>query len=511
MQYLFDAEEMQDLDTTAIETYGIPGIVLMEHAAAESWRVISEMKPRTIVVFAGPGNNGGDGLALARMAAISGRCTLVVVAAGCERAASGSPTAIHMRSCRELGIPIRVFRSDQPDSLDIAGEADLVVDAVLGTGLKQPVREKLFPAFDLIAECRKAGARVVSLDLPSGLRDGAEAPERSVVADDTLTFGWAKRVLYSPWGRSRAGNIHCLDIGFPKQLEERRTGPTLQLADTTDLGRYLNPIPAAAHKGVRGHTAVLAGSEGMTGAARLCSEAAVRARAALVTLYSETIPEGMSASIMTRFSQDIDAALNQTHRRIDAIAAGPGWGRHPSRVELVSKLPSYAPKGVLDADALAALADAEGVVLKDWVLTPHPAEAARLAGCSLDRVQADPVSTGRELAKRYECTVVIKAQASHIVAANGDTVVVDGNLAALACGGSGDVLAGVIGGILAGGGSAFDASVAGVLAHAEAGRRLFRRRGWFNADDLPLEISRVLAGIREPGAMEHEPTAWKLG
>lgn len=497
MQYLFDAAEMQDLDATAIDTYGIPGIILMEHAAAEAWRLICEMKPRTMVVVAGAGNNGGDGLALARIAAISGRCSVAVLATGCERAASGSPTAIHMRSCGELGVPTCVFDTDQPGTRDILREADLIVDAVLGTGLTQPARENVFPVFDRIAERREAGARVVSLDLPSGLRDGARAPERSVTADETLTFGWAKRVLYSPWGRSCAGDIHRLDIGFPRQLEDRRASPSVRLADTTDLSRYLHPVPASAHKGVRGHTAVLAGSEGMTGAARLCSEAAVRARASLVTLYSQTIPEGLSASIMTRFSQDIAASLAHSNRRIDAIVAGPGWGRDPSRVDLVAKLPDYAPKGVLDADGLAALRHADGVVLKDWVLTPHPAEAARLAGCTVDRVLADPISTGRELAKRYECTVVVKAQASHIIAADGDTVVVDGNLAALACGGSGDVLAGVIGGILAMGGSVFDASVAGVLAHAEAGRRLFRRLGWFTADDLPREISRVLAGIPE--------------
>ncbi len=507
MEYLVSSAEMTRLDESARERYGIPGIVLMEHAALQAWRSIAALKPARVSVVAGPGNNGGDGLALARIAHVSGRCEVCVIEAGCERADPGSPAGVHYRSCRELGIRLIPFRDAERDARSCMCESDIVVDAILGTGLTSAVREVVRQLIDVISCARTAGAEVVSLDMPSGLRDRASAPEDSVAADRTLTFGWAKHILYTPWGRSRSGDIISLDIGFPQQLEADLSEPRVVLAAHEDLGDFLSTVPQSAHKGVRGHVAVCAGSVGMTGAARLCCEAAIRSRAALVTLVSETIPEGLSASIMTRFAPDLPEGMNGVTRSIDALLIGPGWGCDVARANTLLKLLTCARRGVIDADGLAALKDAGRMQLGDWVLTPHPAEAARLADCSTDEVLVDPLRIGGFLASQYGCTVVIKAETTHVIAADGRVVVVDGHIAALACGGSGDVLAGVIAGILAAGGSSFDAAVAGVLAHAEAGRRLFRSRGWFAADELPGEISRVLAGVSEGEQGNHGPTA----
>ncbi|TVQ25909.1 MAG: NAD(P)H-hydrate dehydratase [Spirochaetaceae bacterium] len=507
MEYLVGSAEMTRLDKLAQDRYGIPGIVLMEHAALHAWRSIAALKPARVTVVAGPGNNGGDGLALARIAHVSGRCEVCVIEAGCERADSASPAGVHYKSCRELGIRLISFRDAEHDARGCMCESDIIVDAVLGTGLAGAVREPVRQLIEAISSARTAGAVVVSLDIPSGLRDGASALEDSVAADRTLTFGWAKHILYTPWGRSRSGDIISLDIGFPQQLEAALSEPRVVLAAHEDLRRFLKPVSQSAHKGVRGHVAVCAGSVGMTGAARLSCEAAIRSRAALVTLVSETIPEGLSASIMTRFAPDTLEGMNGLTRSIDALLIGPGWGRGAARADTLPELLACARRGVIDADGLAALKDIGRIQLGDWILTPHPAEAARLADCSTDEVLVDPLRIGGFLASAYGCTVVIKAETTHVISADGRIVVIDGHNPALACGGSGDVLAGVIAGILATGGLSFDAAVAGVLAHAEAGRRLFLSRGWFAADELPREISRVLAGVPEVEQGNHGQTA----
>ena len=497
MHYLLSAEEMSRLDSQASETYGVPAIVLMERAALESWRFISTLKPERLVVVAGKGNNGADGLALARIAAISASCQVAVVAAGCERAAADSLTALHLAGCRAIGVPVQSWSESPAQARAILDEADVLVDAMLGTGLAGPARSSFHDLFHVFGNARATGTRVVSLDVPGGVRDNATSPEPAVAADYTLTFGWAKQSLYTPWGRSCAGDIHVLDIGFPKQLSSLISETAPQLVGSDDLASFLNPLPTSAHKGTRGHVLVVAGSAGLTGAARLCAEAAVRSRAGLVTLLAETIPDGLSAAVMTRFAPDLKDGFAGVSRRIDAAVIGPGWGVDASRSATLAFLIERLPRGVIDADALAALKETPCELGDGWILTPHPAEAARLAGCDTNRVLTDTASVGRMLADRFACTVLLKAQTTHVCASDGRIMVVDGNVPALGCGGSGDVLSGVIGGIMAAGECAFDAAVAGVLAHAEAGRRLYRSRGWFVADDLPAEIARVLAGVPE--------------
>ena len=533
MDAVLSAAQMSELDARAQEDFGIPALVLMEHAGSalreELNRHMSACEytrssSSCIYVVAGRGNNGGDGLVIARLAAIEGRYRVVIVDAGCTAAAPSSQTAVHMTSCRALGIPV----VSEHELAGVINPGDWIVDAISGTGIKGPLtseKQKLVERLGAIVSMdppwSDEGDRsartdvsvaprgrpfVFAVDVPSGLGDEFEETFSVLSADVTATVGWYKRCLLTPAGRRHCGSIELLDIFFPRELDP--DSPATAYIDDQDVGMVLPPVPETAHKGTRGHLAVVAGAEGSAGAALLCATAASNARAGLVSIFADSAVasriEGLRPQLMVRGPADPVTDIREFARRIDAILVGPGWGHGPERRRMLSGLFETTGRGVIDADGLTLLSrmerDETSLLSRgDWLLTPHPAECARLARCSVTDVLERPDVVAADVAAEYGATVLLKASTSWIASPKGLLRVFDGTHRAGGTGGSGDVLAGVCGALMASGLDSFSAATAAVMIHARAVREAFSWNGWFNADTLSSSIGSAIVELEHIG------------
>lgn len=501
---LVDSAQMSAIDREASERFRIPSPILMENAGLKAleamqrriWRRPVPREP--VAIVSGRGNNGGDALVVARqLHAIGARHITVLLSHG--EPADGSQCAANLAICRALGISVL-------DAAEATLDRGWVIDGMAGTGQRGALRG---PAAALAERINGSAARVIALDAPSGVGDRFTAGMPAVRADWTLALELPKRALYLPAARPACGTIIVVPIGFPAALTDPAAG-NARLLGPAALAAMLPSVPADAHKGTRGHVAVLAGSAGTAGAARLAATAAACSRAGLVTLHADadTYPVQAGALTSVMVAPWSEAADPDEFRRFDSLVVGPGWGTGPARSAWLQRLLALPYRGVLDADAITLLTRASDRIERlagRWVLTPHPGEVARLLGATVADVLADPAVAAADAAARFGVVVVLKGHVTHVAAPDArDGVnegaapplsVVDGMQPWLATGGSGDVLAGVIGALLAGGGvDPYQAACAGVLIHAAAARRLYRERGWFLAEDLPASVSRVVAG-----------------
>ncbi len=496
---LVDSAQMSAIDREASERFRIPSPILMENAGLKAldamqrcvWRRPVPGEPVTIV--SGRGNNGGDALVIARqLHAIGARSMTVLLSHG--EPADGSQCAANLAMCRALGISVL-------DAAEGSLDRGWVIDGMAGTGQRGALRG---PAAALAERINRSPARVIALDAPSGVGDRFTAGMPAVRADWTLALELPKRALYLPAARPACGSIIVVPIGFPAALTDPAVG-TARLLGPAALTEMLPSVPADAHKGIRGHVAVLAGSAGTAGAARLAATAAACSRAGLVTLHADAdtypVQAGALTSVMVAaWSEAADPS--ELARGFDSLVVGPGWGTGPARSEWLQRLLALPCRGVLDADAITLLARAGGgaaPLAGQWVLTPHPGELARLLDAAVAEVLADPAAAAAEAAALFGAVVVLKGHVTYIAAPGEGNEpplsVVDGMQPWLATGGSGDVLAGVVGALLAGGRlGPYQAACAGVLIHAAAARERYRERGWFMAEDLPASVSRVVAG-----------------
>lgn len=506
---LVDSAQMSAIDREASERFRIPSPILMENAGLKAleamqrriWRRPVPEEP--VAIVSGRGNNGGDALVVARqLHAIGARHITVLLSHG--EPADGSQCAGNLAICRALGITVL-------DAAEATVSCGWVIDGMAGTGQRGALRG---PAAALAERINGSAARVIALDAPSGVGDRFTADMPAVHADWTLALELPKRALYLPAARPACGSIIVVPIGFPAALTDPAAG-NARLLGPAALAAMLPSVPADAHKGTRGHVAVLAGSAGTAGAARLAATAAACSRAGLVTLHADAdtypIQAGALTSVMV-VPWSETAEPGELARRFDSLVVGPGWGTGPARSEWLQRLLVMPCRGVLDADATTLLARAGGPgrLSGRWVLTPHPGELARLLGTSVAEALADPAAAAADVAARFGAVVVLKGHVTYIAAPDGGDAagvgaepplsVVDGMQPWLATGGSGDVLAGVIGALLAGGRiGPYQAACAGVLIHAAAARHLYRERGWFLAEDLPASVSRVVAGRDDLG------------
>lgn len=497
---LVDSAQMAAIDRAAIERFGIPAPILMENAGIKAlaamqrriWRRPVPEEPVTVV--AGRGNNGGDALVIARQLHAAGARRLTVLLSHGEPEAGGQ-CAVNLAICRALGIP--VLNGADANAAARALECGWVIDGMAGTGLRGALRG---PAAALAARIGRSAARVIAVDAPSGVGDRFAAGMPAVRADWTLALELPKRALFLPSARPSCGSIIVVPIGFPAALTGA-DGAAARLLGPAALPSLLPAVRPDAHKGTRGHVAVLAGAAGMAGAARLAATAAARSRAGLVTLHADagTFPAQAAAltSVMVApWSEAADPA--ELADRYDSLVVGPGWGAGPARAEWLERLlAAPAACGVLDADAVTLLGragDRVQALAGRWVLTPHPGELARLLGGTAGEVLADPAAAAAAAAARYGAVVVLKGHVTYVTASDAALSVIDGMQPWLATGGAGDVLAGVIGALLAGRRlGPYRAACAGVLIHAAAARRCYAERGWFLAEDLPAWVSRVVA------------------
>ncbi len=502
--------EMREIDRVAIEVFGIPSLTLMDRAGravAEAALELAAPKGRFVVVCGG-GNNGGDGYVAARLLRGAGRDARVFALVPPERL---SPDARAVRDqANRAGVP--VDEAGELAELE-AGVGDVVVDAILGTGLARAPEGAFAGAIVRIEAARVAGARVLAVDVPSGLSADTGRPLGACVrADRTVTLGFQKRGLFLYPGASFAGEVSVADIGIPSEAA-RRVPVGCELLSDVEVRLLVPPRAPDAHKGDAGRILVVAGSPGKTGAAHLALTGALRGGAGLVTLAARADvlplalagrPEAMSAALpgdgpLARADLQALLALAQG---ADAIAVGPGIPRGPETAELLRALLERARKpAVVDADALNAFAETPGALAAlgiPLVLTPHPGEMARLCGTTVAEVQSDRIGVAAARARDWKATVVLKGARTVIADPDAPPALVPTGNAGLATGGTGDVLAGLCGALLAGGLSPPAAARVGAFVHGRAGdlaAKRFGERGLV-ASDLGEAIGAVWAEWR---------------
>lgn len=510
---ILDSRQMRSADEAAIRA-GTPSLALMERAAEGVAAAIRERGGgwRSIVVVCGPGNNGGDGLAAARLLSEGFAVRLFTLA---DPETYRGDAEANARRAREAGIA--------PDSLSRAGgldrlmraldESDAVVDALFGTGLDRPLSGTALAAVEAI---NRAGRPVASADVPSGLSsDTGELFGEAVRADVTVAFGAPKVCHAFAPARRSCGKIVVHDIGIPRSLLEP-AGHRLYLATAAGIRGVLPRRPPGAHKGDFGRVAIVAGSRGRTGAAILAARGALRGGAGLVTVFCpsslEPIIVAALAEAMTRGLSERDGALGSAAGTelvegladFDAAVVGPGLGTAPETVVAVEEIVSRAEVPmVLDADGLNAFAGRARALSAGKgkiVATPHPGEAGRLLGCTASEIQAKRLESARELARQTSTCVLLKGEGSLTAEPDGRVVVNSSGTPLLATAGSGDVLSGLIGSLLAAGLAAPDAAAAGAWLHGTAGERLEGALG--DAGLLAHEVADALPMVRRRLASE---------
>jgi len=490
---LYSAAQVRELDRTATEAVGIPGYTLMSRAGERCWACLRDTWPaaRAIAVLCGTGNNGGDGFVAARLALAAGWQVAVLQLGAAERVRGDARTA--REAFVAAGGTVAAFT---PDALD---GADVIVDALLGTGLGKPPEGEWRAAIEAI---NQATAPVLAVDIPSGLQaDTGAVAGVAVRADRTVTFIGRKPGLYTGQGPDYAGVVTFADLGVPRVVYQRVV-PMAQLQGWPLPGVLDRPRLRTAHKGQHGHVLVIGGDHGMAGAVRLAGEAALRTGAGLVTLA--TRPEHaalLAAACPELMSRGVDHArdLQPLLRRASVIVIGPGLGRSAWAQSLLAVVLEARQPRVIDADALNLLAGVPAPVAHQ-VLTPHPGEAARLLALSAAAVQADRFTAARSIAERYGGSVVLKGAGTVVSGGTRPPVVCAAGNPGMATAGMGDVLSGVIAGCMAQGLEPPLAAVAGACLHGTAGDRAAARgeRG-MTAGDVIAEL-RGLLNTAGPGA-----------
>lgn len=480
------AQEMRQIDEQTIEQVGIPGAVLMEHAGSAVVRAICQHFPecRHITIFVGKGNNGGDGLVVARQLAHAGQPIQIFLVSPPESFAGDALT--NLQIAQNLGLPITPILLEG-ELAALKGEiesTDLIVDSIFGTGLRGGVRGLIA---DVIGCINETGKPVVAIDLPSGLSaDTGIATGACIQATCTVTMGLPKRGNLIHPGRALTGQLEVADIGFPQRVIDAQN-IQINWTQPSDAARILPQRPTDSHKGTYGRVFVVAASTGMTGAAALTSRGALRVGAGLVTLGA---PKSLNAVLETKLTEVMTLPLPETAdgalaleaksqiteavvRTKSVLAVGPGLSQHPETVALVHGLirENDTPT-VIDADGINALSKSKTVLSSlspRTVLTPHPGEMARLIGGTVEALERDRVGIAQQFARAHKITLVLKGAPTVVARGDGAVWINSTGNAGMATGGMGDVLTGLIAGLMAQKVSPFDAAVLGVYLHGLAG------------------------------------------
>jgi NAD(P)H-hydrate epimerase len=521
--------QMQALDKTSIEEIGIPGIVLMENAGKGTVDAMEQeygsVQGKTVCIFVGPGNNGGDGLVIARHVAQRGGRPFLVFLISPEKL-SGD-TGINVEICNKLGfIQYVIHHEDEVRQLKelirqlhFRNPVHSLVDALFGTGLSRTIEGYFSDLIGFINNLSAIGQwPVVAVDVPSGLCADTGTPLGCAVqADLTVTYGLAKPGHFHHGGEL-VGKLKVIDIAIPNRVV-KQAGLRGQVLNCCAIAQMTWDRGAAAHKGTCGHVLTLAGSEGKTGAAILAGKAALHSGCGLVTLavpaelnpiFEVSLPEAMTIPLphsKKAFSfVDYDRICEELVGR-EALVIGPGIGTHPETGALVRRLYQELPLPmVLDADALNLLAaDSESLSKAKGVriFTPHPGEMSRLTGKSVTAVQKDRLGAAAQLAKdlmqdEYEVIVVLKGAGTVISSSHGAWAINSSGNQGMATGGMGDVLAGLIGGLLVQDYTPWQATVMGVYQHGLAADILAEQRSHgFTASEVAEALPEAFMRIKK--------------
>ncbi|HYC90361.1 MAG TPA: NAD(P)H-hydrate dehydratase [Thermoanaerobaculia bacterium] len=497
---ILNAEQMRNIDRRTTERFGVPSIVLMENAANAVVETIFDRYPDAdrVALVCGTGANGGDGFAVARHLENRGVVPVIVIVG--DRAAIRGDARVNLEVCQRLGIPIYAVRDpdDVETALAHAADADLIVDAIFGTGLNRAPSGIYADVIRALAELR---IPVLAVDLPSGANASSHQPfEPCVQAEVTVTFAAPKLCHVFEPAVLYCGDVVVADITIPEiAIEDEAV--MLALITPKDVQPLVEPRAAATHKGTYGHVGVIAGSPGRSGAAVMCARGALRTGAGLVSVMTDAetakLVHAGSIESMTYSGGDLQEFLkNKT-----AALIGPGLAddekayRHTRALVDAIELPL-----VIDASALNAFANranelnARGL---PRVITPHPGELARLLGGDTSAINTDRIAAVREAARATNCVVVLKGHQTLVAEADGHVWVNPTGNPGMATGGMGDVLAGMIAALLARDADPLDAACAGVYLHGLAGDLLAEELGDTGltamevADKVPYAIQRV--------------------
>jgi len=476
-------EQMRKLDSLSIEKYGIPGQKLMETAgrwvSIVARNMLKDIDGETVCLLAGRGNNGGDGFVAARYLFNLGFDVEIILAA--EPDTFKGDALINFERIKELKIPYRRFANKIP-------ETDIVLDALLGTGISGAPRGEIADAIARINDARRKGALVLAIDIPSGINgnDGSAAGD-AVDADSTVTFGFAKIGNLIHPGKALAGRLFIADIGLDAHAKAE-VAITHEFATIQEIAALLPSRPPDGHKGTFGKGLIVAGSAGMTGAAVMSGLAVLRAGAGLC--YA-AIPRSLvdivdlaATEVVVLSMPEVKKkrchtlrALGELHKHVknvDTVAVGPGLGAHHETIEMVRRfLTKIQTPVVIDADGLNALGGTldEEIprITAPSVMTPHPGELSRLLDIPIVKVQESRIENALEWAKLLFTTLVVKGNPTIVACDEHSTWFNPTGNDGMATAGSGDVLTGLIAGFMAQGLSPWDAARAGVYVHGLAG------------------------------------------
>jgi NAD(P)H-hydrate epimerase len=490
------AEQMQELDRKSIEIYRIPGIVLMENAGRGAIEVITrtfpDIRKQKIAVIAGKGNNGGDGFVIARHLlnqGISVKVFLLTDPKSLRGDAETNYTIFHHMKGEVISLPSSKDYQKVKKSLE---NIDLLIDGIFGTGLDAEVRGYYREVIDHLNTLMKP---MVSIDIPSGLDANTGKPLGTAIrASLTVTFGLPKvGHLISP-GIDYVGSLKIIDIGIPKRLVEEEKIQT-HLLEYEEIQRWLSiPRRHDTHKGDYGHLLVIAGSVGKTGAAAMACEAALRMGAGLVTL---AIPKSLNPIMEMKLTEVMTEPLPETPKQTlslrafhpilrlcenkKAVIIGPGIGTYKETQSLVQKLiKTLNLPIILDADGLTSLASQPKTLLtskRPLILTPHPGEMARLIQSTAKEVQEDRISVSRNFSQSHRLYLVLKGHRTLIATPKGEVFINPTGNPGMASGGTGDVLTGMIGGLICQGYDILPSLQMSVYLHGLAGDSVAQELG----------------------------------
>lgn len=498
---------------------GISTDTLMENAgkavAEEVRRILGSVDKQCVIVLVGPGNNGGDGLVVARHLHDWGAGVSVYLLG--ERPAGDS----NLKLVQERGITcVEAAEDSNLSRLDeLLASANAVVDALFGTGKSRPLGGIFQQTLSRVREAKdsRPALCIIALDLPSGLNaDSGAVDPACLYADNTITLGFPKPGLFNSPGAERAGRTTVVDIGIPSHLAEEASAELI----TDDWARTVLPgRPLMANKGTFGRVLVVAGSINYIGAAYLACSGAIRAGAGLVTLATAVSLQPIIAAKVTEItylplpesslgviSPQAARFIHQEVGQSDVLLLGCGLGQSQPVVKFMKstlfRLKPEVPPLVLDADALNTLAktpDWWRRLTDDAILTPHPGEMARLAGVSVEEVQSDRVDMAKRVAQEWHKTVVLKGAYTVVATPDGRAKISPFANPGMASAGTGDVLSGVIAGLVAQGLNLFDAAACGVYLHGKAGEMVRERLGEAGmiASDLLPVLPLVIKTLKE--------------
>lgn len=503
-------EIIREIDRISIEEYGIPGLILMENAGRAVSKVVLEEFPlsRRIAIFAGGGNNGGDGFVVSRHLISEGLDVTTYLTSDPKKYRGDALT--NLEALRKIGGKLIDIRKN---GLSYYQGADLIIDALFGTGLDREIEGFYRDVIDFI---NSQSVPRIAVDIPSGLNADTGFPLGiSVKADITVTFAVPKIGIAIYPGIEYAGKVYVADITTPKLLEKDITSELI----TYDTVRgIIKPRHKDTHKGTYGHLFILAGSPGKTGAATLAAQGALRTGTGLVTvgiprglnpIMAQKLTEAMTEPLPetdngTFGKESIEMALRVISSRKTALAVGPGISTTQDTAEFLYEILKNSPIPIVaDADGITIIAQ-NLKILKELkapiVLTPHPGEMSRLIGKTGEDVQKNRIGVARDFSSMYNVYTVLKGARTVISTPDGRVFINPTGNPGMASGGMGDVLTGIIGGFLAQGYSPADACVLGVFSHGLSGDFVAHKMGEVGiiagdvANCLPETLREILYG-----------------